>query len=189
MENLEIIYKEYVRLVERYNALIDSSFNDIKLYGVIGSAIGLIGVAKKSGFNISFNNESENEVYFVIILLLFFLIAIIAFRDLLKQVYIVHSSYNIKKMEDYINNKYFEKLEIFNLRKSWSEKYYTLMKTTYSAFTIIFFLPIILFPIYLFINKETLICGIILSFIMILTLIIYSFLVYRIYEKNQNNAA
>lgn len=100
MENLEILYREYVRLVERYNALLDSSFSDIRLYGVISAAIGLIGIVNKSDLGQQFFDTTipdPDTVYFVIILFLFFLIAIIAFRDLLKQVYIVHTSYNIKK--------------------------------------------------------------------------------------------
>lgn len=186
MENLEIIYREYVRLSERYNYLLDSSFNDIKLYGVLGSVIGLIGISKKSGIDLIIFNQSESKIYFLIILLMFFLVSIIAFRDLLKQVYIVHLSYNIKKIEDHLQSKYDESLELFNLRKSWTEKYYSLMKSTYSAFMIIFFFPIIVLPIYLFYSDNKL-YGVITSAIMIVTLIIYSILIYRIYETAKNN--
>lgn len=91
-------------------------------------------------------------------------------------------------MEECLKNKYFENIEIFNLRKSWSEKYYSSMKITYSAFTIVFFIPIIIFPIYLF-TEGALKYGIALSAIMILILIIYSLLVYKIYENAKKNEA
>ena len=102
-------------------------------------------------------------------MLLFFIIAIIAFRDLIKQIYILHHCYNIKKSEEYIKTKYGEEFEVFNLRKSWLEKYYELMRITYFGFIAVFFLPLILFPIYLFLGCENYL-GIILSVVMLLTL-------------------
>lgn len=182
MEMFEIVYREYVRLVERHDKLLDSSFDDIKLFGVLGSALGIVGAMMKNNFKYI----DENESYFVIILVLFFLIAIIAFRDLLKQVYIVHLTYNIKKIEDHIREDYKEIPDLFTLRKSWHEKYYLLMKKSYYAFIVVFFLPLIILPIYLFQDCGTK-YGIFLSTIMVATLILYTLLISRIYETSRKN--
>lgn len=183
----EIVYREYVRLVERHDKLLDSSFNDIKLYGVIGSVIGIIGVMKKSGF--LSNEKYQDEIYFVVLLLLFFLIAIIAYRDLLKQVYIVHLAFNIKKTEDHIRKNYIDMEDLFVLRKSWHEKYYSLMKKSYSAFSVVFFMPLILFPIYLFWESNKMELGIIMSVIMVIIIVFYSILIGRIYNESRKNEA
>ena len=185
MEKLEITYNEYVRLVERHDKILDSSFNDIKLFGVVGTAIGFIGALKKSGFLDMM--AYQEEVYFVIILVLFFLIAIISYRDLLKQVYIVHLTYNIKKMEDYFRENYFEDDRIFRLRKSWHEKYFPILKRSYSAFVLIFFIPLIILPIFLFWENDSMIYGITMSTIMVVILAIYSILVNNIYESGRKN--
>jgi len=39
MENIEIVYGEYKRLIERHDQLLDSSFNDFKLYGILGPVL------------------------------------------------------------------------------------------------------------------------------------------------------
>ena len=199
MGNNDMIYAEYVRIIERRDNMLDGSFKDFRLYSVLGYFFVIVGTIKKLGVKI-FNTANDNLssittvkvtdnnisdiTYFIILLLLFFIIAIIAYRDLIKQTYIVHLDYNIKKFEEHLRNNILKESEIFILRKSWHEKFYNILKKTYSGFTAIFFLPLLVFPFFLFTTNK--IYGIILSLIMLLVLVFYAILLNKIYESNHS---
>jgi hypothetical protein len=78
---VEIAYKEYVRIDKKVEALVHSSFADFKLFGAVGAILGASPVAAYL--------KSEKTVpaglKFFAFLVLFAVIAIISFRDLVKQ--------------------------------------------------------------------------------------------------------
>jgi hypothetical protein len=197
--NIDLIYSEYKRLVERYDKLLDSSFEDFKLYGAVGSIFTLIGFLEKNEINIV-SEKGDTKLYFSIMLLLVFFIAIIAFRDLIKQSYVVHLSFNIKQYERYIRDKFISKPEdkeyaIFNLRESWAKKYFSLTGTAYSGFLIVFFIPILCLPLYLFsknfllldYNPDSLKYGVALTIVETLILIGYLLTIKYIFNKSIKN--
>lgn len=146
MDKIEIAYKEYVRLIERHDKILDSTFEDFKLYAVFGAFFTLLlsFINSKHFDLISDNQEGIGQLSFIVSLFAFMLIALIASRDLLKQTYIIHLTYNIRKMEEYLQSQMLSeedraKYEIFNLRKSWLEKYFQLLAKSYSFFMVIFF--------------------------------------------------
>ncbi len=188
MEKLDIFYEEYKRMVDRHNQLLDSSFNDFKLYGIIGPV--LLGSSKFVGdyFNIN------GDILFAILLLIELLISIIAFRDLLKQIYINHLGYNINRMEVFLRDKILieaekEKFEIFNIRKSWIEKYFPLTKETYISFILVLFLTITIIPFFILWNmvENGRIYAIILTLIISILFTIYVLLALIIFKKSNKN--
>jgi hypothetical protein len=195
MEKIEIVYKEYIRLVERHDKLLDSSFEDFRLYAVIGSLFTIIVGIMNADLDIplKLKEESIDDLTFLASLFTFLLISLIAARDLLKHTYITHLAFNIKKIEQFIRDtllsdedKY--KYEIFNLRKSWIEKYFPVLQKSYSFFVLIFFLIIAILPITLFILSLPF-YGIILCTIVILTMLFYSFLLKHIYSRSKKYEA
>jgi len=183
MENIELIYTEYKRLVERYDQLLDSSFADIKLYGILGPL--LLG---STTFLKSLNSLAFKESFslFTILLLLIFIIAVVAFRDLLKQSYLQQLGYNIGKYEIYLHKKILDESEqseflIFTLRKSWLEKYYKITKVAYVGFIFIFVITITAIPILILWNTPLL--AILITIITSILLSIYSILSSIIFNK------
>jgi|JFJP01.1.fsa_nt_gi hypothetical protein len=185
MENIEIIYGEYKRLIERHDQLLDSSFNDFKLYGILGPV--LIGASTLvEGL---FNSRSDN--LFIILLLIEFLIAIIAFRDLLKQIYINQLGFNIGKYEIFLRDKLLQdidksKYEIFCLRKSWIEKYFSLTRVSYKGFLMVLFITITSIPFLILWGFNYHGYAKILTLITFLLFSLYAFLAYSIFKKSNN---
>lgn len=194
MEKMETVYKEYVRLVERHDKLLDSSFEDFRLYTIIGSLftilIGLVNTDFFKNSDMKMSIENIGFFSFLISLITFFLIALIAARDLLKQTYITHLTYNIRKLEQYIQDALLSdedksKYEIFNLRKSWIDKYFISLQKSYSFFVLIFLSLIAIIPLTLFFLGHCL-YGIILCVIILLTMIFYGILIKFIYSRPVN---
>ena len=186
MENTELVYSEYKRLVDRYDQLLDSSFADIKLYGILGPLLmGSSSLLQTPKINLI---NDPNEL-FAILLLLIFLISIIAYRDLLKQSYLQQLGFNIGRYELYLREKILSSkefnFEIFSLRKSWVEKYYNITKISYAGFIFVFFLTVTVFPA-LILWKQSCKLSIIISVITILLLIIHSVLSSIIFKKSNN---
>jgi hypothetical protein len=184
MEKIELIYSEYKRLVERYDQLLDSSFADIKLYGVLGPLlIGSSSLLESEKWNII---KSPKEL-FAFLLLIIFVIAIIAFRDLLKQSYLQQLGYNIRKYEIYLRNNWLDnseqiEYEIFTLRKSWLEKYYGITKIAYAGFLFVFCLTIAIIPTILLWNQDGRL-AIIIAIITISLIVIHSLLSAIVFNK------
>lgn len=189
MENTELVYSEYKRLVERYDQLLDSSFADIRLYGILGPLLmGSSSLLQTPQINLI----KDSFELFVVLLLLIFLIAIIAYRDLLKQTYLQQIGYNIRKYELYLRDKVLTSkeidYEIFTLRKSWVERYFNITKISYAGFLFIFFLTITVIPA-LILWKQCWKLSVILSVITIFLLIIHSILSSIIFKKTNNYEA
>jgi hypothetical protein len=197
MGKIDTIYKEYVRLIERHDKLLDGSFEDFRLYAIIGSLFTIIiGFINTDLFNESFLNngkESIDDFTFLISLFTFLLVALIAARDLLKQTYITHLTYNIRKLEKYIQDSLLteedrSRYEIFNLRRSWLEKYFNVLQKSYSFFLLIFFSLIALIPVTVFFLGYIQ-YGIILSVIILITIVFYSVLIRFIYLRTYKEEA
>ncbi|HCT29793.1 MAG TPA: hypothetical protein DIW31_03445 [Bacteroidales bacterium] len=187
--SIDLIYSEYKRLVERYDKLLDSTFEDFKLYGVLGSIFTIIGILEKNGIKI-FNDQGDTKLYFFLMLLMVFIIAIIAFRDLIKQTYLVHLSYNIKQYEQLIKDAFVKvntRYEIFNLRDSWAKKYFRLTRIAYTGFLIVFFIPILCLPLYFFSSKDSIPYGIALSLIISFVISVYLVMISFIFKKALEN--
>lgn len=190
MENLEIIYSEYKRLVDRYDQLLDGSFSDIKLYGVIGPI--LIGSSTVlESLEIDFFKSAQD--LFVFLLSIILLIALIAFRDLIKQSYLQQLGYSIGKTElvlrdaickSNLNNN----CELFVLRKSWLEMYYNITALAYSGFVFIFFIILVVVPLLLLWNRSSCL-AIIIGVISLSLLLIHAILSYVIFHKTNKYEA
>lgn len=183
MENIDIIYEEYKRLVNRHDQLLDSSFNDFKLYGILGPV--LIG-----GSTVLLKYTENMKDLFLILLLIEFLIAIIAFRDLLKQIYINQIGYNINKIESFLRDHVISddkksKYEIFSLRKSWIEKYFSLTKKAYIGFLCVLFITVTVIPvsILLCIEKDAY-NAILLASTILVVFSFYVLITYSVFKKS-----
>lgn len=155
MEQKEIIniaYQEYVRLNARANELIDGSFNDFKFLGVLGGILlgaGTLADITLKYYKIETDPATLSQGIFLLSGLLFFIVAVIAFRDLLKRNIISHYLYQINNYEIYLRKnigKEEEKMDIFSGIKTFQTKFKKRQGNLGLIFSIITFVPLSLFP-------------------------------------------
>ena len=80
-QDLEYLYKEYVRLSSRLDTIIDSSWGDFKLLGAIGALFAWLPIAKSN----LFGGTDTSVTLFIGFIGILSLIAVIGARDLIKQ--------------------------------------------------------------------------------------------------------
>src|SRR5690349_22647753 len=80
-KDLQLVYEELVRLEGRIDAMAQSSFEDFKLLGALGAVLGLSPVAEYFKADV----EVSGEVKLLMFLTLFAILAVVSFRDLMKQ--------------------------------------------------------------------------------------------------------
>jgi len=84
METIELLYKEYSRIHSVIDSYAASSFSDFKMLGAVGLMMAWEPFANRlTGAKI--NDTHSSKVVFLGFVAIFFIIAIIASRDLMKQ--------------------------------------------------------------------------------------------------------
>lgn len=143
MPTSSIIYAEYVRLSTALEELTNSSFDDFKLFAVIGAILGLKPLADSLS-----GGEVSAAYLFVGFLGLFFIIAIIAFRDTLKQSLIFYISTHLIRYEKVIRQQVpiaiqEDLFQTYGEVDVWFRKRH---KNLVLAFNFFFLLPVIIIP-------------------------------------------
>lgn len=143
MESSSIVYAEYVRLSEAAEKLMNSSFEDFKLLAVIGAILGLKPVADSLS-----GGEVRAPYLFVGFLGLLFVIAIIAFRDTLKQSLIVYLGQHLKRYEQVLKERVpvaagARLFRTYSDYDEWLKKRHIKLVI---AFNLFFVLPVVIIP-------------------------------------------
>jgi hypothetical protein len=149
-ERIEHLYKEYVRLSDRADEYIKSSFDDFKLLGALG---GLI-VAWKPIAELLKASQPELArgalILFLGFLSLFLTVAVIAFRDLLKQALIFDLAGHLRQYEKELRKYFAEESDstVFRLyTKRLDDWYAEVFRPTALRFHLVFSAGIVVVPV------------------------------------------
>lgn len=137
---LDFLNKEYIRLSDRCVSYVDSSFGDIKLFGIMGSVISWPAITNKL-----FDNNPKIVFYgFLTILTIFIVLNIYV---LLKQVLVVYYLDKLALYEEEIRKLIHDENNIFE----WARSYKTLRQRkvahVYSHLLLVTFLVLVVFPL------------------------------------------
>ncbi|MCB0713069.1 MAG: hypothetical protein KDD67_12125 [Ignavibacteriae bacterium] len=136
-ERIDVLYKEYSRLHERLDELMDGSLNDFKLLGFVWPVItGTAAIVGQKGVTL-FGPVDTGFLSFVIFMVMLLIIGIIAFRDFLKVSLINYQLYLIRSYESEISLLLDNQTRTFSNIKVWSEKFMTPHLRLYTFFTLI----------------------------------------------------
>ena len=145
---LDFLNKEYIRLSERCVSYVNSSFGDIKLFGILGSVISLPSITNKW-----FDNNTYIVFHgFLTILTIFILLNIYV---LIKQVLVVYYLDKLALYEEEIRKLINDKNNIFEWAKSYKTLRQRKVANVYSHLLLVTFLVLVVFPlIVLFRSKD-----------------------------------
>ena len=135
-ERIDVLYKEYSRLHERLDELMDGSLNDFKLLGFVWPVItGTAAIVGQKGVTL-FGPVDTGFLSFVIFMVMLLIIGIIAFRDFLKVSLINYQLYLIRSYESEISLLLDNQTRTFSNIKVWSAKFMTPHLRLYTFFTL-----------------------------------------------------
>ena len=148
MENdnkIDLLYKEYIRLNQRLDNLIDGSLDDFKLLGFIWPVILGVGSLITTDNFPKIDIRHPLEIGFGVFLSILLVISIIAFRDFLKLSLINYHIYIIKTYEEEISkligdNNSFKNVTI------WNKKFTSNHSYLYSTFILVTALSLLAIP-------------------------------------------
>lgn len=121
MDNIDILYKEYIRLHSVVDAYAASSFSDFKLLGAVGIMLAWEPFADRV-MKLKSNDKDTTQIVFIGFVAIFFVIAIIASRDLMKQSIIAFEISQIAHYEEAIrNHTEFDLMKTFNMANEWKD--------------------------------------------------------------------
>lgn len=166
---VEILYKELVRLNEVINTYVFSSFSDFQLLGVIGFILTWEPIAKNI-LNLKKTHQDENKLILIGFLALIFVFFIIATRDLMKQSIVFFYMQEVKHYEASIQDTLkLNNANIFNLSTNWNNWYVETHRYVSYHFRLLMFLFISLFPTIILWNKNKKYSAVYIIFVMFLT--------------------
>ncbi len=113
MDELNFLYTEYVRLSSLVNSYAASSFSDFQLLGVVGAMLAWEPLANRLA-KTQHNEQADVKIIFFGFVAIFFVVAIIATRDLMKQSIIIFEINQICLYEQAIRN-----LATFDLKNTF----------------------------------------------------------------------
>jgi hypothetical protein len=148
-QKIDYLYKEYVRLSEQSDELIKSTFDDFKLYGVVGAIIVIWKPI--SEVVISTNPKFDaSSILFLGFLSLLLIVGIITYLGLLKQAYTWYFVHNLQAYEVEIKKALGEaedsRLFNFNLGKEDPKFITAVYKISFKSLGVIFVSVIVFIP-------------------------------------------
>ena len=148
-QKIDYLYKEYVRLSEKSDELIKSTFDDFKLYGVVGAIIVIWKPI--SEVIISTNPRFDaSSILFLGFLSLLSIVGIITYLNLLKQAYTWYFVHNLQAYEVELKKALGEaedsRLFNFNLGKEDPKFITAVYKVSFKFLGVIFASVIIFIP-------------------------------------------
>ncbi|MDQ3021168.1 MAG: hypothetical protein M3R36_11455 [Bacteroidota bacterium] len=146
---LEFFYKEYVRISDRCVSYVNSSFDDIKLYTVLGSIIAWPPITE------SFFND-DVKVLFLGFLAIYSVFIILSVYNLMKQSLVVYYLNKLTFYETEIRKLLNDEEKIFEWSESYTEWRKDKVVKIYSHLLIIVFLVQVVFPIIILFKTP---CG------------------------------
>jgi hypothetical protein len=143
-DDLDILYKEYVRLNARLDTIIDGSWADFKLLGAIGALIAWPPLAQSNLFSTS-DLALALFVGFVGIL---FVIVVLGMRDLIKQSVMQHYMFELQLQEEAIRARLqHDTPQSFHLADHWLGHRVRTWRGIVSRFYLSFYLFLFAFPV------------------------------------------
>ncbi len=145
---LDFLNKEYIRLSERCVSYVNSSFSDIKLFGIVGSVISLPAITNKL-----FDNNTKVVFYgFLTILTIFIVLNVYV---LIKQVLVVYYLDKLALYEEEIRKLINDENNVFEWARSYKILRQQKVANIYSHLLSVIFLVLVVFPlIVLFRSKD-----------------------------------
>lgn len=144
---IDYLYKEYARLSEKSDELIKSTFDDFRLYGVVGATIVLW---KPIADFISPNSKFDPIYIFLGFLSLLAVVGLISYLNLVKQAYTWYFVHNLQAYEIEIKRVLGEaedsQIFNFNLGKEEPKFITSVYKTSFKLFVIFFAFIVIFIP-------------------------------------------
>jgi hypothetical protein len=160
--SLEYVYKEYVRLSERCASYVQSSFDDIKLYGVSGLAFAWKPIVDY----LKLNQTDKSPVLFYGFLTILLVVIILGIFNLLKQSLVIYYLRHLRAYETEIRADLGEINKVaFEWTESYSEWRKKIVIRIFLHLQIVVCLAVIVFPIVIlaYVQKAYLYAAIYLS--------------------------
>lgn len=147
----DIVYAEYMRLSAAAERIFHSSFDDFKLLAIVGAIVGLEPIT-------TYVNEGKPiavSYLFVGFLGLFSIIAVIAFRDTLKQSFMFYLGEHLIRYEEFIRKLYgFNETNLFLAYSEFEQWVSSRHKKLVIAFNFFVLLPTIGIPAFILYRNE-----------------------------------
>ena len=168
--DLEYLYKEYVRINNRLDSIVDSSFDDFKLLSSIGVLVAWPPIAKSNLFN-----EPDSAFLLLIGFLgILFIIIILALRDLIKQSLMEYYLHELQTYEAEIRaNLKSADLNSFKMAKNWLERRQGAWGGVVSRFNFMFYLFLFFFPIGILVRQGAFLYAVVYGATELISLGIY----------------
>lgn len=141
--NLDLIYKEYVRLSQRMDTIIDGSWNDFKLLSAIGALLAWAPISQSN----LFSGQDNGIVMLVGFTGILIIISVIGMRDMIKQSIIQYYLDQLIFYEDDIRIQ-LNQPDTKSLRciRNWSDQRYKQHKIIVMLFYSLICLFVLIFP-------------------------------------------
>jgi hypothetical protein len=147
----DIVYAEYTRLSGASERMVYSSFDDFKLLAIVGAIVGLEPIT-------TYVNEGKPiavSYLFVGFLGLFSIIAVIAFRDTLKQSFLYYLGEHQIRCEEFIRKQYgFNETNLFLTCSEFEQWASSRHRKLVIAFNFFILLPTIGIPAFILYRNE-----------------------------------
>ena len=148
--DLEILYKEYVRLNARLDTIIDGSWEDFKLLGAIGVLIAWPPLAQSD----LFSKSDLSFILFVGFAGILFIITILGMRDVIKQSVMQHYMFELQLQEEDLRSKLQSaNPKSFHLADHWLGHRVRAWRGIMLRFYLVFYLFLFLFPVGVLVAK------------------------------------
>jgi hypothetical protein len=138
-DRLDYLYREYVRVSDRVNALVDGSFEDFRLLAALGVLLAW------PPFVASLNRQDDHALLLLGLLAMLMIVAILLLRDLLKQSIIRYSIDQVRRLEAEIRDALgTPDARIFSGADTWTrweERWYRPLVLRYAALFVLILLP------------------------------------------------
>lgn len=169
-QDLEYLYKEYVRLSNRLDTIVDSSWGDFKLLGAVGALFAWPPIAKSD----LFGHTDTSVTLFIGFTGILFIVAVIATRDLIKQSIIEHYLHELKVYEQDIRDKLGNRVNhSFQLANHWLARRQGAWKRITFCFYVLFYLCLFSFPVAVLVWQTSYSYAITYGVVTLVTLGIY----------------
>jgi hypothetical protein len=165
----ELIYKEYVRLSERYESLLDSSFNDFKLLGAVGALIAWPPLASLDVFNAVYSGL----ILFIGFVGILIIVAIIGTRDVLKGSLVDYYIHQMIAYEDEIKRSLQKDTNLFDFAHGWRDSRRKKYLEIYVHLSLIFVIFLVAFPIFVLVQEDEIFYALIYGGCLLVVLPIY----------------
>lgn len=141
--DLDLLYREYVRLSNRLDAIIEGSWNDFKLLGAIGALIAWPPIAQSD----LFIKSEPGLILFVGFAGILFIISVIGVRDLIKQSIMQHYMFELQLQEEDMRTK-LQNASVASLQffGHWLNHRVRAYQGILSRFYLLFYLFLFFFP-------------------------------------------